>query len=189
MRAKHQSYGLKSDVRVTVLRVCGTIDVVVGLAFTAVAIGLWVAFVMTAAGHRHASDALAGAVICTVVGAIATWLGLAMMFNRVVVNETYLTSGQTLRVRRRVPRDQIIAIDIRQRNFGKAPRAMASAELRDGPGLDLMPLATPLTRSLVADQLRNQHAIVMDLRRTLNVEGTDLTETDVRWPGSRAGRG
>jgi hypothetical protein len=88
-----------------------------------------------------------------------------------------------LRVRRRVPRESITAIDIRQKNFGKMSQSVPVAALRDGADLCLMPISVLISRPGESNQLARQHAVVTVLRQALGVGGTDLNEADVRWPG------
>lgn len=177
-----RSFTLKSRRAVNTLRVFGVIDLLCSVPVTLAAVGLWIAFVVTAVGGGGLSELLRLALILSICGPLALWAGLAMLFNEVVLTRTYLVSGNSLRVLRRCPRDSVIAIDVRQHNLGRAPRAMAFAALRDGEAMHLMPLSKLLDKN--GRQLEAQRAVVDDLRRALAVVGSNLNLADVSWPGS-----
>jgi hypothetical protein len=175
-------FDLRSGTRVAALRICGAIDLALGILFSIAAIGLWIGSLGAAAGPGDVSEIVLWATLATVAGLVVTWAGLLMMFNRVVVTQMHLTSGQSLRVRRRVLRESITAIDIRQKNFGKMSQSVPVAALRDGADLCLMPISVLISRPGESNQLARQHAVVTELRQALGVGGTDLNEADVRWP-------
>ena len=143
---------------------------------------LWIGIALTVAGPTQWRDPLGW--VGMVGGVVALWAGLVSVHAGVVVNRTHLISGQSLLLRRRVTRDAVLAVDIRQRNFGRAPRSVPVAALRDGSELSLMPLATLLTRGDRGQRLAAQHTLVAELRRALGVSGSDLHDSDIRWPSA-----
>lgn len=175
-----RSFFLGSRGRIAVLRACGIVDVVAGAGFALAAIGVLSGTVVAAAAGRPVFGLLGWASGATVVAVLALWSGLTMIFSSVIVTPTHLASGQSARVRPRVDRESVIAVNIEQRNFGRAPRSVPVAALRDGSELRLMPLASLLSRSEAGQRLATQHAVVTELRQMLGVGGTDLHQADIR---------
>jgi hypothetical protein len=178
---KH-AFSLRARRSRRALSICGVIDLVCAVPLTMAGVGLWIAVVVVAVGNGGLLQLVKWALICLGFGVLAGWCGLMMLFMQVVVTSTRLSSGSSLRVVRRCPRDAVVAIDIRQRNFVRAPRAVPFAVLRDATSIPLMPLATLLSR--IGNQLETQRSVVDELRRALGVGGTDLTASDVQWPAA-----
>lgn len=175
-----RAFSLKAHRARRVLSICGVIDLVCAVPLTVAGVGLWIAVIVVAAGSGGLFQLVKWALICFVIGALAGWCGLIMLFNQVVLTATCLSSGSSLRVVRRCPRDAVVAIDVRQDNLGRAPRAVSFAVLRDGTTIPLMPLSTLLSRT--GGQLEPQRSVVDELRKTLGVGGADLAASEVQWP-------
>lgn len=129
------------------LSTCRVIDLVCAVPLTMVGLGLWIAVIVVAAGNGGVFQLLNRALICLDFGVLAGWCGLLVLFNQVVLTPTVVSSGGSLRVVHRCPRDAVVAIHIRQRKFGRAPRAVTFAVLRDGTSIPLTPLSTLLSRT------------------------------------------
>jgi hypothetical protein len=179
-RSERRSFSLKSPRRVRVLQVCGVIDLVCAIPITVSAVGLWIAVVVAAAGRGGLFQLVKFALICTIFGPLILWAGLVMVLTGVVITPERLRSGDSLWIVRSCPLHAVVAIDIRQDNFGRAARSVPFAVLRDADAVPLMPLSTVITRA--GRQLETQRQVVSDLRQALGVEGADLDEADVHWP-------
>ncbi|MCU1363316.1 MAG: hypothetical protein JWM55_1144 [Acidimicrobiaceae bacterium] len=178
-----RTFSLRARRPTRALRICGVINLACAVPLTIAGVGLWIALPVVAAGTGGLIALAKWALICSLFGPLVAWCGLMMLFRVVALTATRLSSGSSLRVVRRCPRDAVVAIDIRQRNFGRAPRAVPFAVLGDGTNIPLMPLATLLSRT--GRQLEIQRTVVGDLRRALGVEGTDLAGSEVLWPTAR----
>lgn len=183
-RGRRRSFNLKSPRQVRVLRVCGVIDLLCAVPLTVAAPGLWIAVLVTATGRGGLFQLVKFALICTFSGPLILWAGLAMLLTSVVITPRRLRTGDSLRIVRSCPLDAVVAVDIRQDNFGRAPRAVPFAELRDADAVPLMPLSTLITRT--GRQLETQRQVVNDLRQALGVGGADLDEQDVHWTARQA---
>lgn len=175
-----RAFSFKAGRSRRALSICGVIDLVCAVPLTMAGVSLWIAVLVVAAGNGGLFPLVKWALICLVFGVLAGWCGLIMLFNQVVLTPTCLSSGSSLRVVHRCPRDAVVAIDVRQRNFGRAPRAVSFAVLRDGTSIPLLPLSTLLSRT--GGQLEAQRSVVDELRRTLGVGGADLAASEVQWP-------
>lgn len=179
-------FGFKSPRAINTLRVFGVIDLVCAIPLTIAGAGSWIAVVVTASGRGGLFEIVKFALILTVCGPLILWSGLLMLYRRVVLTPTRLTSGGSLRVVRSCSPRDVLAIDIRQDNFGRAPRAVPFAVLRDGSTLPLIPLSTLVARG--GRQLEAQRPVVDDLRQALRVGGSNLAEADMQWSAAQRKR-
>lgn len=136
-----------------------------------------------------------GQSVCTAASVAATRLhsrsaapltlraGVLMLYRKVGLTPIHLTSSGSFRGFRRCARDEVLAMDIPQDNFGRTPRAVPFAVLRDGRSMPLMPCSVLITKG--GQQLETQRPVVGDLRHALGVGGSDLAEADVRWMAPR----
>jgi hypothetical protein len=182
-------YTHKPARSVAILRVCGVIDLVCGVPLTLAAIGLLIAGVVTVLSGKAnsiAPGAVVVGVILIVCGPLILWAAMIMLLGRVKLTNTTLSCGGT--TFRRWNREDIVAVDIRQKNFGRMPRTVPFVVRRDGRSFPLMPLASnspqgsgipnpnPLSGLLTGPSTaKTQKEVVDDLRAALRIGGSDLS--------------
>ena len=167
-RPGRHTYATKSRTTVTILRVCGAVDIVAGAALLLG--GVILPFVPNVGAGGDEAE-----VVMLFFGPLAVWSGLLMLWGRVRVSAGWVSSGSLWF--RRWPREEVQAVDVRRKDFGRLPRTVPYLVLRDGRNCPLFPLARSATRptgfraSLVARE--SQQQLVDELRLELGVGGSD----------------
>lgn len=171
-RGRH-TYTTKSQKALTILRVCGAVDLVAGTALLLG--GVILPFVLNAGAGEGEAE-----VVMLLFGPLAVWSGLSMLWGRVHVSADSVSSGNLWF--HRWPRNAVVAVDVRRKDFGRLPRTVPYLVLRDGEYCPLFPLARSASRqtafraSLAARE--SQQQLVDELRMELGVGGSDCQLPD-----------
>lgn len=165
-------FTLKSDAALRVFRACGWIVLACGAMLGLLAIIVAVAPVW---GTATSQDSLL-LIILAISAPWSLWAGWAMLIYGVRLSPNRLSSGG-VRLRRCAPQD-VVSVDIRRHDFGRAPRVVPFVVLRNGTAFPLVSLVSPLGSGGAGVGLgvstQTHEKVVRQLRLALGVGGSGL---------------
>ena len=166
----------------TVLRIVGTIDLIVGILLLLVGAAFVVSYF---APGKGTPPPITDGFIFALFGIVAIWTGVAMAFGGVVVTSSKITTWAVLP--HSSSKDDISQIDVVRSDFGHAERVLPVVIRKDGTELKLVPLAWPYRghwyrkSDKAALTLDHQAKLVSEIRNTLGVGGDHYRSA---WPAA-----